>query len=251
MFNLSLTAKANEIKKPSDMKAILDTINSIGVQPRINPTEIYNEGWMTRLLVHHSIEQKLVIKGIDFGNLQNWTSEGLISSPFVFAKTEREGYTHADMALGDFSIDYSHRGEIKVNDNARFFGIIEAKMGSNLSQGTTTVPIGYNQASRNVACIAFRTSELDCEIFFGVVAPRDVLVRHQINAQLKLIEQQIDNRFALYDNLEGEVFENREAIMRKVRTCNIWSFSYEEWIDCLTLVVIVLIGSLAVTSRTE
>jgi len=213
---------------------IAQVINSISSQPRLNPTAIYNEGWMTRLLVYRSIEQKLVINGIDFGNLKNWTSEGLISSPFVFARTKREGYTHADMALGDFSIKYEERGEITVEKDARFFGIIEAKMGSNLSQGTTTVPFVYNQASRNVACIATQTHDKNCTIFFGVVAPADMLLKHDIDAQLKLIEQQILDRFALYDNLNEPKVADREAIMSKVRTCNIWSFSYEDWIDCFT-----------------
>lgn len=213
---------------------IAQVISSISSQPRLNPTAIYNEGWMTRLLVYRSIEQKLVINRIDFGNLKNWTSEGLISSPFVFARTKREGYTHADMALGDFSIKYEERGEITVEKDARFFGIIEAKMGSNLSQGTTTVRDKYNQASRNVACIATQTHDKNCTIFFGVVAPADMLLKHDIDAQLKLIEKQILDRFALYDNLDKEVIKHREAIMTKVKGCNIWSFSYEEWIDSFT-----------------
>lgn len=216
------------------MKAILDTINSIGVQPRINPTEIYNEGWMTRLLVHHSIAQRLVLNGIDFGDLQNWTSEGLISSPFVFAKTYREGYTHADMALGDFTIDYSHRGEIKVNDNARFFGIIEAKMGSNLSQGTTTVPDEYNQASRNVACIAANTFDKSCEIFFGVVAPADVLIKHEIDKQIKMRHEQIAKRFKRYENTDDKAKDNQNAILAKVDKCAVWLLSYEDWINAFT-----------------
>lgn len=98
---------------------IAQVISSISSQPRLNPTAIYNEGWMTRLLVYRSIEQKLVFNRIDFGNLKNWTSEGLISSPFIKAEHYREGYTHADMALGDFSIKYEERGEITVEKDAR------------------------------------------------------------------------------------------------------------------------------------
>jgi hypothetical protein len=37
------------------------------------------------------------------------------------------------MALGDFSVDYIKRGEIIIDEDARNFGIIEAKMGSDLT----------------------------------------------------------------------------------------------------------------------
>ena len=36
---------------------IIDSIDQ--EQPNLNPTQIYNEGWMTRLLVKFSIEDKL------------------------------------------------------------------------------------------------------------------------------------------------------------------------------------------------
>ncbi len=214
------------------MKAIHDIIASIKSKPRLNPTEIYNEGWITRLLVHYSVQENLTINGIDFGKLNNWTSEALISSPFVFAKTHREGYTHADMSVGDFDVDYATRGEVVIRENAQFFGIIEAKMGSNLSQGTTTVPIGYNQASRNVACIASKTFTSSCEVFFAVVAPADVLVKHEITEQLKQIRTQIEARFHLYEDKDDTsgVLANREAILKKVDVCKVWSLSYEEWI---------------------
>lgn len=61
----------------------------------INPTIIYNEGWMVRLLVIESMTEKLKVKNIDFGLLasKKWTSEALITSPFVEAKENKQGYT--------------------------------------------------------------------------------------------------------------------------------------------------------------
>ena len=108
----------------------------------INPTIIYNEGWMIRLLVIESMIEKLKINKVDFGLLarKNWSSEALITSPFVETKENREGYTHADIILGDFSVNYNERGDVKLNDSPDVLGIIEAKMGSNLSQGTSNVP---------------------------------------------------------------------------------------------------------------
>ena len=115
---------------------------------------------MTRLLVEVSKQAQLKLQGIDFGEIRNWYSEGLLSSPFL-ARTRpdnlAEGYTHADIALGSFSVDSSNRGDISIESDDGIFGVIEAKMGSQLSPGTRNAP-DYDQASRNLACIAFNTA---------------------------------------------------------------------------------------------
>ena len=197
----------------------------------LNPTEIYNEGWMTRLLVYESIKEKIKLKDIDFKIISYWTSEALISSPFVKAKKYREGYTHADIALGDFSVDFNKRGEIIVSKIAKIFGIIEAKMGSNLSQGTTHFK-NYNQASRNLACIAYNTCDIDCEIFFYVVAPEKKLVEHEIKKQIDLqtMIDQIAFRFKEYSD-EFKRAQKMDLIISKALKCKVESISYEEWIE--------------------
>ena len=63
---------------------------------------------MTRLLVEISIEAKLKLPHVDFAKIRLWYSEGLLSSPFLARKRKddlTEGYTHADMALGDLRVD--------------------------------------------------------------------------------------------------------------------------------------------------
>ena len=65
------------------MHCILDIIKTIETsQPCVNPTVIYNEGWMSRLLMHQSIIEGLTLGNVDFSSNSNWTSEALISSPF-------------------------------------------------------------------------------------------------------------------------------------------------------------------------
>lgn len=214
------------------MNSFLDIIKSIDSRlPNINPTEIYNEGWMTRLLVYYSLQEKINLEDLDFKKIETWTSEALISSPFVKADFKREGYTHADMALGDFSVDYKDRGEIKILDNAKIFGIIEAKMGSNLSQGTTHAP-NYNQASRNLACIASNTFDKECEIFFGVAAPEKMLKKHEIKEQIDLNTMicQIEERFSDYTS-EFKKDVKMDLIISKAKRCNVWMISYEKWIE--------------------
>ena len=215
-------------------KAILDIINSIDGQPNVNPTEIYNEGWMTRLLVYYSIQEKLKLKNIDFDKIKNWTSEGRITNPFLNAEKIREGHTHADMALGDFNIKFQESGEIKVEHDARVFGIIEAKMKSSLSSGTTHAPT-YDQASRNVACIANNVKN-NAQTFFYVVAPEVQIIKQNRNKQTiidmvnpEAIEKQIKLRFELHSS-HNDPIENEEELLDQVLRCDIDLITYEEWI---------------------
>jgi len=207
------------------MKELLNIISTIDCKGKesINPTEIYNEGWMTRLLMYYSIKKKKTFAGIDFKHLKRWTSEGLISSPFVHAQQNREGYTHADMVLGDFSIDYEKRGEIIADNMAEIFGIIEAKMGSPLSSGTKNAP-NYNQASRNVACIAFNTDK-NCKTFFYVVAPECKKSEIIIKLNTNIIETQIKDRYVL-SNMPVD-----QDLVSKASSCEKDIITYEEWIS--------------------
>ena len=62
---------------------IIDSIDQ--EQPNLNPTQIYNEGWMTRLLVKFSIEDKLKFKGIDF-------YLNSVHMPLVFRGTNQKSF---------------------------------------------------------------------------------------------------------------------------------------------------------------
>lgn len=200
----------------------------------VNPTEIYNEGWMTRLLVYYSVQEELVFENIDFKN-KYWTSEALISSPFVFAKTKHEGYTHADMALGDFTVDYNESGKIIVNDDAKVFGIIEAKMGSPLASKTSNAP-NYNQASRNIVCIASNTGS-ECDIFFYILAPKAKVIKKSRGkvsmtemVTKNRIKQEIEERFELH-NKHNISIRNEEEIKKQADRCTVGIITYEDWIE--------------------
>lgn len=208
---------------------IIDIISSIDSNfPNVNPTQIYNEGWMTRLLVRQSMKEKTKLDGFDFGNISNWTSEALISSPFIKAYQKREGYTHADIAFGDFSIDYQNRGEVVIEKEAKLFGIIEAKMGSKLSKGTKHCS-DYNQGSRNLACISSKTYDSTCEIFFIVVAPDQKLIKIREQIDLQNMLRQIENRFLEYND-GFKSTQNMDLLFSKARQCKIMAWSYEDWI---------------------
>lgn len=196
---------------------------------KINPTIIYNEGWMVRLLVEYSIRENICLHDIHFEKFENWTSEALISSPFIKAPKLREGYTHVDIAFGDFTINYQERGELVFN-SPKLFGVIEAKMKSDLSQSTSNYK-NYNQASRNVACIAKNTLGCKCESYFIVVAPKSIIDRHQIEKQIDktFIVDQINSRFNIYDD-EFKKHQKQCEVLNEVKTMTILSISYEDWI---------------------
>jgi len=221
------------------MNSILQIIKSINLSnPNINPTEIYNEGWMTRLFVYFSIQDKLTIKNIDFSEIKNWCSEAVISSPFqprMRGDKLGEGFTHADMTIGDFKVDFNTSGEIILDKSAEKFGIIEAKMGSNLSQGTKNAP-NYNQASRNLACIAEKTLESNsCKTFFGIVAPKTQLKLHKLDEQIdkEFMLLQITKRFEMYPE-EFRLKKRMNEILEKAKKTEVWVMSYEEWLDSFT-----------------
>jgi hypothetical protein len=213
------------------MHHIIEIIASIDSNlPNVNPTQIYNEGWMTRLLFSYSVKEKTKFNGLDFSNIK-WTSEALISSPFIKTKQNREGYTHADIIFGDFIIDYKVNGKVQVENNAEIFGIIEAKMGSGLSKGTNNFE-GYNQASKNLVCISSQVYKDDCKTFFIVVAPEIKLVKIKEQIDLKNLLNQIDDRFRDYND-DFKSNQNMNLLLSKVKKCNVMAWSYEKWIEAI------------------
>ncbi len=166
------------------------------------PTELYNEGWMLRLLLDWHQRNPSEASPLRFTRGAGWYSEGRLASPFIRGVKPREGYTHADGVIGQFTIEPGERGEILLRPDARQLVVIEAKMGSKLSAGTTHAP-SYDQAARNVACMAEllsvagmapdRLEQMERLAFF-VVAPEsrieagvfeDLVTRESIRAKIQ------------------------------------------------------------------
>jgi hypothetical protein len=119
----------------------------------IQPTLLYNEGWMLRLILNWFKNNPGSKHKLSIPPNNNWYSEALLPSPFLHGKGINEGYTHADGVVGKFKIGASKKGDLCLNDDSNYFYITEAKMSSALSKGTKNAPT-YNQAARNIACIA-------------------------------------------------------------------------------------------------
>lgn len=123
----------------------------------IPPTLLYNEGWMLRIVLQQIKEKKIIHDDLTYPSEDvDWYSEALLPSPFL-ARTRgdnlAESYTHADGVVGKFMIGNKETGDLSLVDSCDFFYVTEAKMYSKLSAGTKNAK-NYNQAARNIACIA-------------------------------------------------------------------------------------------------
>jgi hypothetical protein len=95
-----------------------------------------------------------------------------------------EGFTNADAVIGHFDFRASTKAGLQLSSDVRQFVVVEAKMFSNLSLGTKNAS-NYDQAARNVACMADAIAQsgralADFEsIGFFVLAPALDLRRHR------------------------------------------------------------------------
>ena len=120
------------------------------------PTELFNEGWMLRLVLDWAARHPTTIEALRFEPNSKWYSEALLGSRFKPRRrgdTSGEGFTHADAVIGHFRLRAGGRGDIELLPGASQLVVVEAKMASGLSGGTKRAP-DFNQAARNVACIA-------------------------------------------------------------------------------------------------
>lgn len=147
------------------------------------PTILYNEGWMLRLVL--DAFSRVTQSTLPLKPAPNaiWCSEVLLPSRFLARSRGdllAEGWTHADAVIGHFTLKPGGRGDINLSPDATQLVVVEAKMFSPLSAGTTRAP-SFNQAARNVACMAHVVAEAQVpldrltEFSFVVLAPEQQL----------------------------------------------------------------------------
>lgn len=186
---------------------------------RFPPTEIFCEGWMLRLVLDAVHSLGIQKHPFCFLPRARWYSEALLTSPFRArsrSDTLAEGFTNADAVIGHFEFDPKTRAGLRLLSDVRQFVVIEAKMFSNLSAGTKNAP-RYNQAARNLACIAealavrkLRPGDIE-QLGFFVVAPslyRRRIRETNLEASMRLdsVRQAVRERIVAY-----EVQERPEA----------------------------------------
>jgi hypothetical protein len=150
---------------------------------RFPATEVFNEGWMLRLVL--DAFDRLAIKEhpLSFQSASTWFSEARLESPFrprSRTDTRSEGPTNADGVIAKLEIRADTRAGLSLSADTDQFVVVEAKMFSNLSTGTKNAP-SYSQAARNVACMAEAIARTGrplsdfASLGFHVVAPRTEL----------------------------------------------------------------------------
>lgn len=185
--------------------------------PLIPPTDLYNEGWMLRIILDWFSKNKVPRHPLNFPENGNWFSEELLRSAFLprhrgdkFA----ESWTHADGVIGHFNIGQDGRGDLTLKGDATHFVVLEAKMFSKLSAGTTHASY-YNQATRYVGCIAetlsraHRKSEKLNTLGFYVLASKSQIERGIFKKYMnrehieKTVKRQVDE----YDEQKDPWFD--------------------------------------------
>ena len=224
------------------MKRVAELLSVCGTTSAHMPaTLLYNEGWLLRLVLDWFHRSKLQHHALSLLDDANWFSEALL--PSQFAPRHRgdelaESRTHADGVLGHFAIGSIGRADISLNRLARQFVVVEAKMFSSLSAGTTRAK-SFDQAARNVACMAHLVagsaiplSQLQA-FGFVVVAPKEQIDRGVFGELVtaRSIERAVQARCELYGATKNAW--SQDTFLPTARACDVSLVSWESIIDTI------------------
>ncbi len=199
------------------------------------PTEIYNEGWMLRITLDWYYQRAQSDPVGFFEKDARWFSEGRLSSQFLrrwrgdpFA----ESHTNADGVIGHF--DISQRSEVRPRKNATQLMVFEAKLASKLSSGTTKAP-GFDQAARNVSCLAHITAEAGINYSnltnygFFVISPKNRVGNFTSLATKESIKGKVKDRVSMYNS--DKLAWYNEIFLPHLEAMNVGIISWESLID--------------------
>lgn len=207
--------------------------------PPFPPTLLFEEGWMLRLVLQWFSGSEVADHDLSFQPGARWFSEALLGSTFLSryrGDKFAEGYTHADGVIGHFQIGKTNQAELSLDPDATQFVVVEAKMFNGLSKGTTRAP-AYNQAARNVACMAelIRRSDRDPSIIsdkaFFVVAPAQQIDGGVFSSLMDVsaLGKVVGQRVADYDSSKKDWFE--QWFLPTLHSMRVDCLSWENIID--------------------
>ena len=214
----------------------LEIIKSIYNSENLLKTELYNEGWMLRLVLFwfHKNPQCSYNDKISMKQGVHWFSEGRLESPF-----EKEGYTRADGVYGNIEIGDKGDSDIKLAKNCKQFIVTEAKIFSKYSAGITKIE-NYNQAARNIACMYQIVENSDQsyhdieEIAFYTLLPKSQIENERTFTEYTSVEhilETIENRIKPYNGMMKEWFDYFSDFLNKIK---IELISWEEIITFIS-----------------
>jgi hypothetical protein len=161
------------------IQSILETCETD--TPLLPRTELYNEGWLLRLVLDWYSAHHVPNHPLSFEAHSHWFSEAWLPSAFLHGP-QPESWTHADGVIGHFTIGQKGKAALSLRADATHFVVLEAKLFSRLASGVTHAPY-YDQAARTVACMAealrcvSRQPHEISHLGFYVLAPRSQIQR--------------------------------------------------------------------------
>ena len=194
---------------------LLNTFNNEGAKFR--PTEIYNEGWLLKILLHEYSKHSEIESPLRFYPGADWYSESMLPTRFKAryqGDEQAESRTNADGVIGHIKVGEKGKADLELDDDAKQLTVVEAKMNSPLSKGTTKAP-DFDQAARNVACMV---EVLTCNdevlnkpvlckdkmehLSFVVIAPKDQIDSGKFSEFMNEdnIKEKVKNRAYSYKN---------------------------------------------------
>src|SRR5258708_23252206 len=94
-------------------------------------TEVFNEGWMLRLVLDAAESLANFGHPLRFLDRAKWYSEARLSSPFrsrLKLDPLGEGFTNADAVIGHFDFRPSTKAGLRLSSDASQFVVVEAKI---------------------------------------------------------------------------------------------------------------------------
>ena len=207
--------------------------------PNFRPTELYNESWLVKLVLRQV--SKIADSEFPIGFLpgSDWFSEALLPSAFrarYQGDPLSESRTNADGVVGHFAVGRKAKADLELIEDAAQFTVVEAKVGSPLSAGTSNAKY-FDQAARNIACMAeviarsgasaSNFSRLD----FVVLAPRSSIEKGTFAEEMSpgSIRSKVERRVAEY---EGQLEQWHESAFNPIMDqIKLYSLSWEETIQ--------------------
>jgi len=203
---------------------------------------LYNEDWLLRLVVDWFSNSKISDHHLSFPKDGHWFSEARLPSAFLprfKGDPLAESHTNADGVIGHFVIGSTGKTDLELIPDATHFVVLEAKLYSGLSKGVTNAKY-YDQAARNVACIADVLKRADrnpksfTQLGFFVLAPKDQIKSRTFSRHLdkQSIKDKVNRRIKPYDRELDEWF--KEWFTPTLEVIEIHSISWEAILDIIS-----------------
>lgn len=224
------------------LKTFLNLLSNINQDiPNFPPTILYNEGWLLRLVIDWFSESGVTDHPLSFPKDGHWFSEARLSSAFLprfRGDPLAESHTNADGVIGHFTIGSRGKTDLALTPNATHFVVLEAKLYSGLSKGVAHAKY-YDQAARNVACMAKVLSLANCkpqsftQLGFYVLAPEDQIKSRTFSSHLdkQSIKAKVIRRILSYKGERDDWF--KDWFKPTLEVIDIRSISWESILDII------------------